>query len=357
MRKLSIYTLLLLLLFSCKEEETNLYTIKGTGIKEGTVYLWSNNDSYKEILSTTGKGNFTLSIAINSATTLTLALPDGKTIPLFAEPGMTATLQPDTILKSGWCVKGGKTQALHDSISRLLDATDNLDKQKKIIDSFINKYPKSEVVVELFHRYLLDTPAPENDYLRRKITKLSGTQQDHQYFVATAKRLDKKSGNAKHRMFPTFNYTTSNNRKVNAGTYSDKYLLVNIWATWNSESYECVKNLRNIKDSVKSESFAILNISLDSDTAAWRNAVVGDSIIGDNVIDIKGMNSDVIETFNITSLPYTLLVTPYKRITEYGLVLDSLAAASIDSLTRKHDAKIEDERKKEKEKEKNKKKK
>lgn len=338
MRKLSICTLLLLLLFSCKEKERILYTIKGTGIKEGTVYLWSNDDSHKKVLSTRSNGDFAISIAIDDATLLTLALPDGKTIPLFAEPGTTATLQPDSILKSGWYVRGGRTQALHDSISRLLDATDNPDRQKKIINGFIDKHPKSEVAVELYHRYLLDIPKPDNDYLRKKITKLSGTLQDHRYFVATTKRLEKKTGNIKHRMFPTFNYTTADNRKVSPGTYSDKYLLVNIWATWDSESHECVKALRNIKDSVKSNNFAILNISLDSDTAAWRNAVVGDSIIGDNVIDIKGMNSDVVETFNITSLPFSLLVTPYKRITEYGLVVDSLAAVMIDSLTQKHDA-------------------
>ena len=138
-------------------------------------------------------------------------------------------------------------------------------------------------------------------------------------------------------MFPSFRYTTNDNRTVNLGTYSDKYLLVNIWATWHQESYDKIKELRDIKNGVKSNNFAILNISLDSDTAIWGNAVLNDSIIGDNVFDIKGMNSDVLESFNITSLPYSILVTPYKRISEYGLTLDSLTTVLIDSLTQKHD--------------------
>ncbi|MBQ5627543.1 MAG: hypothetical protein IIU97_05465, partial [Bacteroidaceae bacterium] len=82
-------------------------------------------------------------------------------------------------------------------------------------------------------------------------------------------------------------------------------------------------------------------ISLDSDTAAWKNAVLGDSIIGDNVSDYKGMASEVLESFNITSLPYSVIVTPYKRIAEYGVALDSLTAMRIDSLTHKHDTRNE----------------
>lgn len=346
MKRLPIYTLLLLLLFACKEKESNIYTIKGEGIKEGTVYLLSTDESHSDILSANSSGNFTMSIALDEATPLTLILPDGKLIPLFAEPGATATLQPDTILKSGWSVNGGSTQALHDSISRVLDSTSSFDKQKKIIEDFASKNPMSEVNVELFRRYIINVPKPDNEYIRKATSKLSGAMQDNRYFVITGKHLEKKTGNVMHRMFPTFNYTTADNRKVNLGTYSDKYLLVNIWATWSDESHDCIKNLRNIKEKVRSENFAILNISLDSDTAKWKSTITGDSIIGDNVLDIRGMNSDVLQTFNITSLPYSVLVTPYKRIAEYEVTLDSLTAARIDSLTHRHDTRNERNNKK-----------
>ena len=346
MKRVPIYALLLLLLFACKEKETNIYTIKGEGVKEGTVYLFNTEESHKSILSTSSNGSFTMSMALNDESLLTLVLPDGKTIPLFAEPGMTATLQPDSILKSGWSVNGGSTQALHDSISRVLDSTAGFDKQKKIIEDFAGKNPMSEVNVELFRRYIINVPKPDNEYIRKATSKLSGALQDNRYFVITGKQLEKKTGNVIHRMFPTFNYTTADGRKVSLGTYSDKYLLVNFWATWSGDSHECVKNLRDIKEKVESENFAILNISLDSDTAKWENAITTDSIIGDNVIDIKGMNSEILETFNITSLPYSVLVTPYKRIAEYEVTLDSLTAARIDSLTHRHDTRNERNKKK-----------
>ena len=341
MKRLPALIALLLLLFSCKEKEVPCYTIQGCGLHEGEVYLWSNDKNHKDVLSAKCDSCFTISIAIEDSTTFMLALPDGNIIPLFATPGTTATLRPDTMLKSGWCVDGGSTQALHDSISRLLDAEADFVKQKRIIEEFAKRHPFSEVNAELFRRYIIEVPLPDNDYIRKAIPNLSGVLQDHRFFTTTSKLLEKKNGNVKHRMFPSLNYTTIDGKKVNAGVYSDKYILINVWATWNSNSHEQIKKLRELKEKVRSENFAILNISLDSDTAAWKNAVLGDSIIGDNVSDYKGMASEVLESFNITSLPYSVIVTPYKRIAEYGVALDSLTAMRIDSLTHKHDTRNE----------------
>ena len=337
MKRLPILIALLLLLFSCKEKEVPCYTIQGSGVKEGEVYLWSNDRNHRELLRAKCDSSFCITVALEDTTTFLLALPDGKIIPLFATPGTTATLRPDSVLKSGWCVDGGDTQALHDSISRLLDATKRFEKQKKIIEAFTKKYPTSEVNAELYRRYLIDIPSPDNDYIRKSISNLSGVLQDHRFFTMTSKQLEKKSGNVKHRMFPTFNYTTIDGKKVNTGTYTSGYLLVNVWATWDSMSHEQIKKLCDIREKVRSENFAILNISLDSDTTAWQNAVRTDSIIGDNVLDRRGMASQVLESFNITSLPYSVIVTPYKRIVEYDIALDSITAMKIDSLTYKHD--------------------
>ena len=341
MRRVSILALLTVFLFSCNGKRMPEYTIQGSDIKEGTVYLWSSDETHRELSSVESNGSFAMSVTMNDSAILTLALPDGSIIPLFAKPGITATLRRDTLLKSGWSVDGGTTQALHDSISRVLDISDEIAWHKKTIETFIARYPISEVNVELFRRYLVEIPQPDNEYIRKSISKLGGVLQDHQYFTSIKKMVDKKNGNIKHKMFPSFNYTSADSTKIDLEKYSNRYLLINFWATWNSKSRESLQNLRMIKEGVRSENFAILNISLDSDSAKWRNAITSDSIIGDNVLDCQGMYSEVMETFNTTSLPYSVLLTPYKRITEYDLTLDSLAAVLIDSLTHRHDTKNE----------------
>lgn len=342
MRKALSYILLLMLAVACGGGGgISKYTVKGDGVGEGTVFLFGSDYTYKELASTRSNGNFTISVPLEKATRMTLILPDNRTVTLFAKPGITATLQPDTTLQSGWCVTGDKEQALHDSISRILDAATDFASQKKIIEGFTHKYPVSEINVELFRRYLVDIPDPDNEYLRKAIQRLGGVLQDHEYFYNLKKRLDKKGGEIKHRMFPTFNYTTIDNKEVTPGTYSDRYLLVTFWATWDADSREGLKRLKEVQKGIRSKNLAILNIALDCDTALLRRAIENDTIIGDNAYDNKGMNSEITEIFNISSLPYSVLVTPYKRISEYDLQLDSVSIALIDSLTYRHDNKTQ----------------
>ena len=71
--------------------------------------------------------------------------------------------------------------------------------------------------------------------------------------------------------------------------------------------------------------------------------------VGDNVYDLRGWNSDLIGEFTIPSIPYSMLLTPYQRVTEYDVNLDK-AAEQIEQLVKKH-------KEKEKEKELKKKKK
>lgn len=342
MKKALSYILLLMLTVACGSGgDMQEYTIKGDGVGEGTIYLFAHDNTHKELLSTRSDGSFTLSTPLDRATAMTLILPNSRTVTLFAEPGLTATLHPDTTLQSGWSVAGGKEQVLYDSISRILDATTDFESQKRTIEGFTQKYPTSIVVAELFRNYLVDIPEPDNEYLRRAIQKLGGVLQDHEYFYNLKKRLDKKGGEIKHRMFPTFKYTTIDSKEVTPGTYSDRYLLVTFWATWDADSREGLKKLKEVQKGIRSKNLAILNIALDCDTALLRRAIENDTIIGDNAYDNKGMNSEITEMFNISSLPYSVLVTPYKRISEYDLQLDSVSIALIDSLTYRHDNKTQ----------------
>ncbi len=341
MRKLSAYILLLILIIACNDEkqETRRYTIQGNGVGTGKVYLFGSGDVHKQLSSTDCDNRFTMSIPLETNATLTLILPNEKTLTLFAEPGMTATLQADSILKSGWAVSGGHTQALHDSISRVLDATDNLEKRKKIIEEFTKKYPLSEVTVELFRRYLIEIPSPDNEYIKKAIGKLGGVIQDHEYFIGVKKLLDKKPGNVKNKLFPNFKYSTIDHGKVDQGMFAGKYLLVTFWDIWSDGSREYLKRLNEVNDSITGENFAILNIAIGSDTARIREIIEENNIVGNNAYDPQGMNSEVLIPFNMTSLPFSTLVTPYKRIEKYHLKLDSADIALIDSLVLKHDKK------------------
>ena len=341
MKKLSVYILMLILVIACndKKQEPRVYTIQGEGIGTGTAYLLGTGDAHNQFLTIDCKEQLALSIPLEIETRLSLVLPNKKVLTLFAAPGITATLQPDSTLKCGWSVNGGYSQHLHDSISRILDTTDNINVHKKVIDEFAKEYPFSEVIIELFRRYLVEIPDPDKDLIRKSMDKLGGAMQDHEYFANLRKQLDEKIGNAKNKLFPSFKYATIDQNKIDQGTFSNKYLLVTFWDPWNSASLDFLKKLEEVRDSIESESFDILNVAIGNDTARIRTFVEENGIIGHNTYDTKGMNSDVLESFNITSLPFSVLVTPYKRIEKYQIELDSSDIAHRDSLVLKHDKK------------------
>ena len=171
----------------------------------------------------------------------------------------------------------------------------------------------------------------------------------------TNKNVDSRSSNTLHRQFPPFTYYTADScKEVTYNSFDKTHLLVTFWASWDKNSIERLKELAAIKDSVKSESFAILNIALDHDSARWNRMLTEDSIVGDNVLDIKMFHSPLVKQFNVKSLPFTMLVSPYQRVVEYDVRTEGLGLR-IDTLSRRYDKNEEEKKKKEKEKKKNKK--
>ena len=143
MKRYGILILTLLFLFSCVEKkQENIFTIEGdTGTPKGMVYLYGTDSRYDKAdsIACDESGYFRISIPADTITPLTLVTPDRRTVPVYGEPMLTARLKRDSTLRSGWCVDGGETQALHDSISRVLDACDKTKELHEKIDTFILK--------------------------------------------------------------------------------------------------------------------------------------------------------------------------------------------------------------------------
>lgn len=355
MKRFFIFTFLLALLFSCgKEQPTNTYTIKGvTDYPNGLVCMFGTDNRYEKVDSVRcdDDGSFALSLQVDTLTPMFLITPEGRIVPVYAEPKITATLTRDSTLNSGWSIEGGDTQALHDSISRILDATPTGNRMIEKIDSFIMAHPLSDVCIEIIRRYLTETPEPVNKDIRSRTSKLGGILKDNEYIVSLNKKTESKSSNILHRSFPDFKYSLNDSTEIKLEDYTRKYTLVTLWASWDKNCLERMRELAAIKDSVESESFAILNIALDYDSALWRKFIIEDSIVGDNVLDRMMFHSPLVKQFNVKSLPFTMLVSPFQRVIDYDIDTEGLGER-IDSLTKKYDKNQEEKRKKANEKKK-----
>lgn len=349
MKNHGIITLLILFLLSCgNEKQGNIFTLEGnTGTPEGSLYLFGTDGRYEKRDSTVcdENGFFRFTIPADTVMPLALITPDMRLVPVYAEPKLKAELLRDTTMNNGWSVKGGAVQALHDSISRVLDACNSTNMLHETIDSFILKNPISDVNVEIVRRYMTELPKTDHRAIRARTGNLGGIMKDHSFFAMLKERTDNKVSNVEHRSFPSFSYTTADSTEFTQIELLKKYTLVTFWASWDEGSRERVKALSGIQDSIESKSFALLNISFDHDSVAWRKFIEEDSIAGHNVIESKMFGSAIAKQFSIKSLPFTMLVSPYQRVLKYDIGMDGIVSY-MDSLTMKYDKEQEKKNKK-----------
>lgn len=337
MKKSLLLTLCsLLLLAGC--DNAPRYTIGGkVGNAADTLYLFGLDSRYDKIdlIASDAEGVFSHSIEADTIIPLALALPDGKIITLYAEPGTEARLVADSIKGEGWIVKGGAVQAQYDSIARILDKAGSNSDRLVHIDRFIGSNPYSNANIEIVRKYLVEKRNANNGYATKRINSLGGTLQDHEFFQGIKEQLEQKNSNTQGKLLPAFNFTTEKGKSLNAKEYKDKLLILNFWAAWDSVSTAKTSAMSKSIAKRSADEVALLNISLDYDKELWKRTIAQDSIAGDNVCDGKAWDNELAKRFSIEELPYIIIVSPYQRADSYGIRAEEIDAVT-DSLLNKY---------------------
>lgn len=345
MKRATLLLTLLFLLAGCKENKPS-YTLKGQyGNGGDTLFVFGLDyrHNFVDTIVTDKEGNLEYKVKTDTLIPLTIILPEGKMLPLYAQPNLEATLLMSDAGEP--VIKGGDIQALYDSIAQEIAQAKERTQREAIIDKFIATHPMSEINLHLLQQHFIETPDAQNSFINSRIEKLGGTLQDNDYLWAVKQKVKIKKKNIVHKAFPEFSFTTADGTHITRSSLLGKYTIVTFWASWDSSSLAHLKKLGKIAAENDSSKFTLLNISLDHDTAAWRGSLKKDTIQGNNVCDVQLWNNSLAKEFTIDKLPFSLLLNPYLRINDYGLTADKQLSATIDSLIDKHS---KDEQRKEK---------
>jgi len=98
------------------------------------------------------------------------------------------------------------------------------------------------------------------------------------------------------------------------------YVLIDFWASWcgpcRKENPNVVKTYNKYKD----DGFTIVSVSLDTDKQKWLGAIQADGLIWPNhVSDLGGWNSKVSRKYNVSSIPFTVLIDKEGNIVQTNL--------------------------------------
>ena len=116
---------------------------------------------------------------------------------------------------------------------------------------------------------------------------------------------------------PEFTLHDLDGQPVSLSQFKGQVVLLDFWASWCGPCIGDLPDLRRIKRKAADQPLVFLNLSLDTDEAAWREAVDKHEIEGVHV-RADGWGADVAKSYQVNSLP------SYYLVDSQGLIVERL---------------------------------
>lgn len=123
--------------------------------------------------------------------------------------------------------------------------------------------------------------------------------------------------------FRSFEANSLEGKAFSVAKYSNKYFLLDFWASWCGPCRVQHPNLKKVYEKYKSKDFTIVSVSLDDSEVAWQKAVLKDQLVWDQFSDLK-KPSPIAEKYGITVIPANFLISPSGEIIDKDLTPEEL---------------------------------
>ena len=213
-----------------------------------------------------------------------------------------------------------------------LDAINYSDYESKILNvdyqlrekakKFISANPSSIASVVLIQDYLMEenNPKQTQDYL----SKITGDIVQNDLYQKLVRVNGKLLLTEPGEEAPNFMVLDTDGDSIRLDSYDGKYFLLTFAASWCETCEKDNEDLALLHKETKRSQLEILTISLDEDSAAWRNVVKDKKLVWNQVVDTDGWSSDMVSLYNITEIPSNILIDKESIIVGRNLPTDSI---------------------------------
>lgn len=178
----------------------------------------------------------------------------------------------------------------------------------QIATLLVEKSP-SLAVINLLQSNVLDKDQYYNTYLQvaEKLKEEWGTYSQAESFI---NYVDKMKLLAVGQPAPEISLSDPDGKVVPLSSMKGKYVLVDFWAKWCGPCRQENPNVVRAYQKYKSKGFTVYGVSLDRNREDWLRAIEEDKLTWTHVSDLKYWQSEAAKTYNITGIPFSLLLDP-----------------------------------------------
>lgn len=113
---------------------------------------------------------------------------------------------------------------------------------------------------------------------------------------------------------PEFTLPDTAGNDMNINDLKGKYTLLDFWASWCSPCLLQVPDLKEAYDVYHDKGFEIVGVSVDSKGDRWKKAIEKYEMNWPHVSDLKGWGSETASDYNVTFIPFNMLIDSEGKI-------------------------------------------
>lgn len=307
MKRIAYIILFSLLLVSCGTR-SGYFKMEGRFLhmNQGELYVYSPDGGIAGLDTIKIEaGRFSYEKPCNKPSTLIIIFPNYSTQPIFVEPGEAVEVKADASHLKEMEVDGTKDNKLMTKFRKQIASVSPPEELKYAIQ-FINDHPESVVSAYLLNHYLVQTEAPDYKRAAKLLPLLIKEQPDNASLGRLQRQLTELGSLPIGSKLPTFSVKDVNGKMVNNASFQGKnVIIINTWAAW---SYESLDIQRALNDAVKAGKIAALGICVDANLKEVKQTLERDEIEFSNVCDGKLLNTPLLKTFGLNTIPDNIVI-------------------------------------------------